>query len=249
MSRSENRVNPVHGKQCRRGIKHRPAHLLRPGRRPGRAPGPGRRDLAESLIGSIIPQDPRGHGAGHGRGWPGHRHHAAGRAGPDRPGRQVTAGAGSGPPGQRVRQHAAFYRSCGLGSVPGWAGRGSPSGWARKDASCRSRGHSRAALGAGTPGRSLGTTTRSARGRMAHRTGAVSRTVSPSMPTGICGASASTVTSPAVSVVSPWPCPRRRSPAACRALSTRTATTPSVPASSRARRPGRPCRSSHTGRS
>jgi hypothetical protein len=72
---------------------------------------------------------------------------------------------------------------------------------------------------------------------MAQRTGAGSMTVSPSMPTGISGVSASTVTSPAVSTVSPVPCPRHRSPAACRALSTRTATTPSVPASSRARRP------------
>ena len=85
----------------------------------------------------------------------------------------------------------ASYRACGLGSLPGWTGRGSLCGWARKDASCRSRGHSRVALGAGTPGRCLGTTTRSARGWMMHRTGVGSITVSPSIPTGISGESAS----------------------------------------------------------
>jgi hypothetical protein len=48
----------------------------------------------------------------------------------------------------RVRQLAAFYRACGLGSLPGRAGRDSPPGQARKDASCRSRGHCRASFGA-----------------------------------------------------------------------------------------------------
>ncbi len=56
---------------------------------------------------------------------------------------------------------------------------------------------------------------------------------SPSMPTGIWGASASTTTWSAVSVVRPWPRAPRSSVAACSALSTVTATTPSVPVSSR----------------
>ncbi len=34
------RVNPMHGKQRRRGIEHRPAYLVRPRRRPGWPPGP-----------------------------------------------------------------------------------------------------------------------------------------------------------------------------------------------------------------
>ena len=42
------------------------------------------------------------------------------------------------------------------GSLPGWTGAGTASCWARKEASRRSRGYSRAALGAGTPGRSIG---------------------------------------------------------------------------------------------
>ena len=61
-------------------------------------------------------------------------------------------------------------------------------------------------------------------------------TVSPSMPTGISATSASTTTSSVVSVVRPWPRAPRSSMAACSALFTVTATTPSVPASSRARR-------------
>ena len=73
----------------------------------------------------------------------------------------------------------------------------------RNEASCRSFGQSRAALGGGTPGRSLGTRTRSTFGRMVQRTGVGIMTVSPSMPTGISGTSASTTTSSAVSVVRP----------------------------------------------
>jgi hypothetical protein len=121
------------------------------------------------------------------------------------------------PLGRGLSSPSPDYRRCGPGSVSGWAGTGALSGWVRKDASCRSRGHSRAALGAGTPGRPLGTTTRSALGCMVQWTGVLSMTVSPSMPTGIWGVSASTVTCSAVSVVRPVPCPRRRSSIACRA--------------------------------
>ena len=59
------------------------------------------------------------------------------------------------------------------------------------------------AAAARTPGRWRGTRTRSAFGRMVQRTGVGIMTVSPSMPTGISGTSASTTTSSAVSAVRP----------------------------------------------
>jgi hypothetical protein len=80
---------------------------------------------------------------------------------------------------------------------------GDAAGKGRNEARCRSFGQSRAALGEGTPGRSLGTRTRNALGRMVQRTGVAIMTVSPSMPTGISGTSALTTTCPAVSVVRP----------------------------------------------
>ena len=48
---------------------------------------------------------------------------------------------------------STIYYACGVGSLSGWAGRDSAPGRVGKDASCRSRGHSMAGLGTGTPGR------------------------------------------------------------------------------------------------
>jgi hypothetical protein len=94
-----------------------------------------------------------------------------------------------------------------------------------------------AAAGGGTPGRCRGTRTRSAPGRIVQRTGDGSETDSPSMPTGTGPASLLTTTVRAVSTRSPGePRPRSR-PTAWAALPTLSATTPSTPRSSRARRP------------
>ena len=80
---------------------------------------------------------------------------AAGDRGPDSgerpqqawagPARAASASAGD----KAARRLLPCLRLC---SVPGRAGRDSPSGRARKDASCRSRGHSRAASGSGNAG-------------------------------------------------------------------------------------------------
>jgi hypothetical protein len=59
---------------------------------------------------------------------------------------------------------------------------------------CRSRFQSMIGLGSGTPGRSRGTRTRRAAGWTVQRTGVSSNSASPSTPTGIWDASASTTT-------------------------------------------------------
>jgi hypothetical protein len=92
------------------------------------------------------------------------------------------------------------------------------------------------ALGGGTPGRSRGTRTRSAPGRIAQRTGTGRETASPSMPTGMRSELAVITTVRAVSARRPVVCLPRSRPTACPTLSTVTATTPSTPRSSRARR-------------
>ena len=114
-------------------------------------------------------------------------HHCFGpSAGPGavRPGVREAEAVAEGDP-CRAYSACPAHRTSGPHSASGCVR--SPSGRARKEASCRSPGHSRAALGAVTPGRSRGTTTRSARGCMVQRTGVASKTVSPSMPTGIWG--------------------------------------------------------------
>jgi len=69
---------------------------------------------------------------------------------------------------------------------------------------------------------------------MVHRTGVGIMTVSPSIPTGISGSSASTTTSSAARAIMP---PPPSSSTARMALFTVITMMPSVPASSRARRP------------
>ena len=90
--------------------------------------------------------------------------------------------------------------------------------------------------GGRTPGRSRGSRTRSAPGRTVHRTGVDSRTVSPSMPTGTA-ASADHHHVMGLGPDQPLPVGAVQQPDRLRAVSTRTATTPSMPRSSRARRP------------
>ena len=92
-------------------------------------------------------------------------------------------------------------------------------------------------LGSGTPGRSRGTRTRRAAGRIVQRTGVSSTSASPSTPTGIWAASASMTTSRPARLMSPLERLPRNRPAAWAALWTVTANIPRVPRSSRARRP------------
>ena len=146
----------------------------------------------------------------HGRGCAGHRPRAAGPGGP---GRRAIASAGSRPLGRGLRQPVTF-------GLAGWAGSGPLSGWARKDARCRSRGRSKGRLGGGDAGPLPGheDAERSRLDGAADRCGQQDGLAVDA--DGELGVSASTVTSSVVSMVSPGPCPRRRSPITCRALST-----------------------------
>jgi hypothetical protein len=65
-------------------------------------------------------------------------------------------------------------------------------------------------------------------------TGVDTMIASPSMPTGIWGASAVISICVVISALSPVPCVPRSRPTACRALCTLTPTTPRMPQSSRA---------------
>ena len=157
-----------------------------------------------------------------------------------RPWRSATCTGSSGCPCRRCSKDipgAPAGRAGGSGLTAGQTGislRSVSIGAERGEASARSAGQSIPGLGGRTPGRSRGTRTRSARGRITHCTGVGIMTVSPSIPTGISGTSASTTTSPAARTITPPPLSSLTAPIA---LFTVTTTTPSVPASSRARWP------------
>src|SRR6516225_10657298 len=170
------------------------------------------RDLAKHPRDSVVQGFLRAIPVGHQRLYV--EDHRPGRQFPDLAGRVTKAG-------RMLENGSHIATSAGAGRPP---------------ARCRSLAQFTGGFGAGTPGRTRGTQTRSAPGETVQVTGVDISIDSPSTPTGICGASAVTSICFVVSTLTPAArLPRSRS-TACPAVRTVTPTTPSTPPSSRARR-------------